>query len=254
MIIIPSAGAVVGLVCVLSGFYGLRYEHRSLFAIFEILCLVVLAYLAERIYRAFSLSDDSFERAVAPFLMYGILGGLLVIAATIYGGLCWWNFDQGLKEVLDQEECSVKTSKAHKMSDARVGSCRCSQKEFKGNFPRVEHETCAATVLCRTNTSHSPPQAGGPPSLTRAQAKDPTSTRSPVYTSFHMFSFVTQPATAAFDLKVKWLRITPLANLFNVALGVSAVPLLSHTLDRRIKCTNKDIAILKAFDYDAGVL
>ncbi|KAJ3016360.1 UNVERIFIED_CONTAM: hypothetical protein HDU68_012248 [Siphonaria sp. JEL0065] len=107
--VIPIGAAVVGALTSACGFYGARYEKKSLILLYITGCVAVIGYLVDRVYDAVKRSKDptlesDFERAKSPFLMYAATSGVLVIASLVFGVVSYNNFNKGLRQVLDGEE------------------------------------------------------------------------------------------------------------------------------------------------------
>ncbi|KAJ3355347.1 hypothetical protein HDU83_003642 [Entophlyctis luteolus] len=105
LIVIPILGAIVGAMVTTAGYYGARRENRLYIVIYITGCLVVLAYLVDRMYDAFrrKANADDFSRVEIPFMLYGSISFCLVLTSVFFGVVCWLNFGKGLREVLDDE-------------------------------------------------------------------------------------------------------------------------------------------------------
>ncbi|KAJ3353475.1 hypothetical protein HDU83_006757 [Entophlyctis luteolus] len=105
LIVIPILGAIVGLMVTMAGYYGARRENRLYIVIYIAGCLVVIAYLVDRVYDAFhrQAKADDFSRVEIPFMLYASISFCLVLASVFFGVVCWLNFGKGLRDVLDQE-------------------------------------------------------------------------------------------------------------------------------------------------------
>ncbi|KAJ3294273.1 hypothetical protein HDU79_011235 [Rhizoclosmatium sp. JEL0117] len=107
-ILIPVLGFIVGIITVVTGFYGVRYEHAVLVIVHIVGTLGIFAYMIYRMVTSFHRGGSDFQRTKIPFLAFGVMCALLLLAIVCFAVLCLHQFGVGVRYVLDQEKRKQK--------------------------------------------------------------------------------------------------------------------------------------------------